>query len=60
MPKILGDGSVGLTEFRVDCVNRMAYKSIGDLDAAYNKLLNVSKIKQLRGEQIDCQRQPYL
>merc|ERR1711971_969346 len=32
-----GDGSVGLTEFRVDCVNRMAYKSIGDLDAAYNK-----------------------
>jgi hypothetical protein len=35
-----GDGSVGLTEFRVDCVNRMAYKSIADLDAAYNKLLN--------------------
>ena len=48
MPKILGDGSVGLTEFRVDCVNRMAYKSIGDLDAAYNKLLNVSRIKPLR------------
>jgi len=35
-----GDGSVGLTEFRVDCVNRMAYKNIADLDAAYNKLLN--------------------
>jgi len=35
-----GDGSVGLTEFRVDCVNRMAYKSIGELDAAYEKLLN--------------------
>jgi len=35
-----GDGSVGLTEFRVDCVNRMAYKSIADLDNAYNKLLN--------------------
>ena len=60
MPKILGDGSVGLTEFRVDCVNRMAYKSIGDLDAAYNKLLNVSKIKPLRVKYIDCQRQPYL
>merc|ERR1712029_1132239 len=29
-----GDGSVGLTEFRVDCVNRMAYKNIADLDAA--------------------------
>merc|ERR1719367_2757149 len=28
-----GDGSVGLTEFRVDCVNRMAYKNIADLDA---------------------------
>merc|ERR1712113_66977 len=27
-----GDGTVGLTEFRVDCVNRMAYKSIGELD----------------------------
>merc|ERR1711862_201748 len=26
-----GDGTVGLTEFRVDCVNRMAYKSIGEL-----------------------------
>merc|ERR1712223_1971683 len=25
-----GDGSVGLTEFRVDCVNRMAYKNIAD------------------------------
>jgi hypothetical protein len=37
----LGDGTVGLTEFRVDCVNRMAYKSIGELDAAYEKLLNV-------------------
>jgi len=36
----IGDGSVGLTEFRVDCVNRMAYKSIGELDAAYEKLLN--------------------
>jgi len=36
----LGDGTVGLTEFRVDCVNRMAYKSIGELDAAYEKLLN--------------------
>jgi len=35
-----GDGSVGLTEFRVDCVNRMAYKDIKELDAAYDKLLN--------------------
>merc|ERR1712036_196231 len=35
-----GDGTVGLTEFRVDCVNRMAYKNIKELDDAYNKLLN--------------------
>merc|ERR1711862_451537 len=32
--------TVPFTEFRVDCVNRMAYKSIGELDAAYEKLLN--------------------
>ena len=37
-----GDGSVGLDEYRSDCVKRMAYKSIKDLDAAYEKLLNVS------------------
>merc|ERR1711935_339092 len=35
-----GDGAVGIDEFRVDCVNRMAYKTIGELDAAYEKLLN--------------------
>jgi len=35
-----GDGTVGLTEYRVDCVNRMAYKTIKELDDAYNKLLN--------------------
>ena len=39
---LTGDGSVGITEFRVDCVNRMAYKTIKELDDAYNKLLNVS------------------
>merc|ERR1711994_807540 len=34
-----GDGSVGLDEYRSDCVKGMAYKSIGELDAAYEKLL---------------------
>merc|ERR1711994_223269 len=34
-----GDGSVGLDEYRSDCVKRMAYKSIQELDAAYEKLL---------------------
>merc|ERR1711963_673246 len=35
-----GDGTVGLDEYRSDCVKRMAYKSIKDLDAAYEKLLS--------------------
>jgi len=35
-----GDGTVGLDEYRSDCVKRMAYKSIQDLDAAYEKLLS--------------------
>merc|ERR1712223_1169404 len=34
-----GDGSVGLDEYRSDCVKRMAYKSIKELDDAYEKLL---------------------
>ena len=39
-----GDGCVGLEEYRLDCANRMAYGSIQDLDAAYEKLLSVRKI----------------
>jgi len=35
-----GDGSVGLDEFRLDCVNRMAYLSIDVVDGAFNKLCN--------------------
>jgi len=35
-----GDGSVGLDEFRLDCVNRMAYLSIDVVDDAFNKLCN--------------------
>ncbi|CAB4064565.1 Sarcoplasmic calcium-binding protein 1,Sarcoplasmic calcium-binding protein, beta chain,Sarcoplasmic calcium-binding protein, alpha-B and -A chains [Lepeophtheirus salmonis] len=35
-----GDGTVGLDEYRMDCVSRMAYKNIESLDASYNKLLN--------------------
>merc|ERR1712117_647361 len=37
--KQYGDVPVGLDEYRSDCVKRMAYKSIKDLDAAYEKLL---------------------
>merc|ERR1712062_210793 len=34
-----GDGSVGIDEYRSDCVKRMAYKSIKELDDAFEKLL---------------------
>jgi hypothetical protein len=45
---LTGDGSVGLSEFRVDCVNRMAYKTIKELDDSFDKLLNVSVITALQ------------
>jgi len=35
-----GDGTVGIDEYRTDCVKRMAYKSIKELDDAFDKLLN--------------------
>jgi Ca2+-binding EF-hand superfamily protein len=35
-----GDGTVGINEYRTDCVQRMAYKTIAELDASYEKLLN--------------------
>lgn len=35
-----GDGSVGVDEYRSDCIKRMAYKSIKELDDAFEKLLN--------------------
>jgi len=33
-----GDGNIGIEEYRQDCVKRMAYSNIKDLDDAYNKL----------------------
>lgn len=34
-----GDGSVGLDEYRCDCNKRCAYKSIKEIDDAFDKLL---------------------
>merc|ERR1711884_975036 len=34
-----GDGAVGLEEFRFDCVNRNAYRTVDELNQAYEKLL---------------------
>merc|ERR1712145_40567 len=33
-----GDGNIGIEEYRQDCVKRMAYSDIKQLDDAYNKL----------------------
>merc|ERR1712024_11988 len=33
-----GDGSIGIEEFRYDCVGRMAYPNINVLDEAFNKI----------------------
>lgn len=41
-----GDGTVGISEYRLDCVQRMAYKDIKDLDASYEKLLNDADRKE--------------
>ncbi len=49
----VGDGTVGIGEYRVDCVNRMAYKTIGELDASYNKLLNVSFMQPYPGSVLE-------
>lgn len=43
----LGDGLVGLDEYRLDCVSRAAFNSIKEIDDAYNKLLSVSLVSSL-------------
>ena len=42
-PPNAGDGAVGIEEFRFDCVNRNAYRTVDELNQAYEKLLTVSK-----------------
>jgi len=34
-----GDGAVGIDEFRFDCVNRNAYRTVDELNQAYDKLV---------------------
>ena len=36
-----GDGNIGIEEYRQDCVKRMAYSDIKQLDEAYAKLAGV-------------------
>ena len=38
----VGDGAIGIDEYRLSCVSRMAYTDIEEIDAAYKTLLNVS------------------
>jgi Ca2+-binding EF-hand superfamily protein len=35
-----GDGTVGIDEFRLDCIHRQAYTTIEVVDDAFNKLMN--------------------
>ena len=49
IPCILsGDGSIGIEEYRQDCVKRMAYSNIKDLDDAFNKLAGVNLIHNIQ------------
>merc|ERR1712080_377892 len=53
-----GDGSIGLDEFRYDCVSRMAYASVQDLDDAYERLLN-DEDKKLGGITLERYQELY-
>eukprot|EP00091_Calanus_sinicus_P020010 TRINITY_DN525_c0_g1_i18.p1 TRINITY_DN525_c0_g1~~TRINITY_DN525_c0_g1_i18.p1 ORF type:complete len:116 (-),score=50.73 TRINITY_DN525_c0_g1_i18:122-442(-) len=50
-----GDGSIGLEEFRLDCVSRMAYPTIEALDNAFKAIaeggtLTLARYKELYAE----------
>jgi len=50
-----GDGSIGLEEFRYDCVSRMAYPNVEVLDEAFQKVsekeeLTLARYKELYAE----------
>lgn len=40
-----GDGCIGLEEYRFDCIKRMAYKSVEDLNNSYKKLCSEEDLK---------------
>merc|ERR1712227_923655 len=45
-----GDGSIGIEEFRYDCVSRMAYPNVADLDEAFNKIAESESLTLARSK----------
>merc|ERR1712107_978699 len=50
-----GDGSIGLEEFRYDCVSRMAYPNVADLDEAFNKIAESESLTLARYKDLYAQ-----
>jgi len=47
-----GDGSVGLEEFRYDCVSRMAYPNVAVIDEAFKKVAESESLTEARYKQL--------
>lgn len=50
-----GDGSIGIEEFRYDCVTRMAYPDIKGLDEAFNKIAESENLSLARYKDLYAQ-----
>ena len=51
----LGDGSIGLEEFRYDCVGRMAYSNVEVLDEAFTKVSEAGSLTLARYKDLYAQ-----
>jgi len=47
-----GDGSIGLEEFRYDCVSRMAYPAVEELDEAFSKVAEKEELTLARYQEL--------
>jgi len=47
-----GDGSIGLEEFRFDCVSRMAYPNVQVLDEAFSKVAEKQELTLARYQEL--------
>jgi len=50
-----GDGSIGIEEFRYDCVSRMAYPNVNVLDEAFNKIAESESLTLARYKDLYAQ-----
>ena len=51
----IGDGSIGLEEFRYDCVSRMAYSNVEVLDEAFKKVAESDNLSLARYKDLYAQ-----